>query len=220
MCAIRLIESEQIGTIGVGEATIPPIMHFIRARRDRRERPRPQDPIDLQVGHRVQGLDAYRPFLHASFRANGVRHGARGLLGLLAERFSRGQGRRLEEYSLQAMAAYAGKFMRPVPGGQFTLGRESPTPCTSTRRCSRDTCAPSPRRGGVQRTEGKVKSVSLKPEDGFIARADPRERRAHRGRSVHRLLRLSRPADRGRLADRLRGLESLAALRSRGGGAL
>src|SRR5277367_4615759 len=28
---VRLIESEQIGTIGVGEATIPPIMEYIRA---------------------------------------------------------------------------------------------------------------------------------------------------------------------------------------------
>jgi tryptophan halogenase len=30
-CRIRLIESDQIGTIGVGDATIPPIMEFIRA---------------------------------------------------------------------------------------------------------------------------------------------------------------------------------------------
>ena len=73
---------------------------------------------------------------------------------------------------------------------------------------------------GVKRTEGKV-----------VARAAERRKRLHRVREagrrargrrrpVHRLLRLPRPAHRADPACRLRGLEPLAALRSRHGRAL
>ena len=46
-----------------------------------------------------------------------------------------GKASRLEEYSLQAVAAYAGKFMRPDPGGELSRWQGSPMPCTSMPRC-------------------------------------------------------------------------------------
>ena len=60
-----------------GRSDDPPD-HALHPRgRDRRKRPDPQDQSHFQIGHRVQGLDAYRPFLHASVRTDRVRHGTR-----------------------------------------------------------------------------------------------------------------------------------------------
>jgi tryptophan halogenase len=74
----------------------------------------------------------------------------------------------LEEYSLQAVAARQGKFMRPVAIAKSPLE-------TITYALHLDaTLLAGYLRGyaeerGVTRTEGKLKNVELRPEDGFIA---------------------------------------------------
>ena len=88
------------------------------------------------------------------------------------------------------------------------------------RRSMRNTCAATRKQRGVHahRRQGRRRRAARR---GRVHRSrDARERRAHRGRPVHRLLRLPRPAHRAGAEDRLRRLDALAALRSRGRGAL
>jgi len=164
---IRLIESEQIGTVGVGEATIPPIMEFIRAlgidENDlvRKTKATFKLAIEFRDWTRI-GHSYVHPFGQTGFDMGPLPFSAYWLKAL-----REGKASRLEEYSLQAMAAYTGKFMRPiqtpnspVAGITYALHFDA----SLFARYLRDIAEA----GGVERTEGRVKSVSLKPEDGFI----------------------------------------------------
>jgi tryptophan halogenase len=81
--------------------------------------------------------------------------------------FRDGRASRLEEHSLEATAAYAGKFMRPVQAANSPLERITYAlhfDASLFARYLRGIAESA----GVARTEGKVKSVSLNPENGFI----------------------------------------------------
>ncbi len=164
---IRLIESEQIGTIGVGEATIPPIMDFIRAlgidEDDliRKTKSTFKLAIEFKDWTRV-GHSYMHPFGQTGFDMGPLAFSSYWLKAL-----REGKARRLEEYSLQAMAAYTGKFMRPVKttnspvaGITYALHFDASLFARYLRTMAEA--------AGVERTEGRVKSVSLKSEDGFI----------------------------------------------------
>jgi tryptophan halogenase len=166
-CRIRLIESDQIGTIGVGEATIPPIMEFIRAlgidENDliRKTRSTFKLGIEFKDWTRI-GHSYMHPFGQTGFDMGPLPFSAYWLRAL-----REGKASRLEEYSLQATAAYAGKFMRPVPatnspvaGITYALHFDASLFARYLRNIAEAS--------GVERTEGRVKSVSLKSEDGFI----------------------------------------------------
>jgi tryptophan 7-halogenase len=164
---IRLIESEQIGIIGVGEATIPPIMHFLRAAGiDENDLIR-KTKATFKLG--IEFRDWTRPghsYMHP-FGQTGFEMGPVAFSAYWLKAFREGKAHRLEEYSLQAMGAYAGKFMRPVPtanspiaGITYALQFDASLFARYLRTMAEA--------AGVERTEGKVKSVSLKPEDGFI----------------------------------------------------
>ncbi len=113
-CRIQLIESDEIGTVGVGEATIPPIIDFIRTlgidENDliRQAKATFKLGIEFKDWRRV-GYSYFHPFGQTGFEMEGVPFSAYWMKMRLQQKAGR-----LEEYSMQAVAAEQGKFMRPV----------------------------------------------------------------------------------------------------------
>ena len=73
---------------------------------------------------------------------------------------------------------------------------------------------------GVTRVEGRIVEVVQHPESGFVKAVKLTRRPRGRGGPVRRLLGHARAADRRRARRRLRGLEPVAAVRPRPGGAM
>jgi tryptophan 7-halogenase len=167
-CRIRLIESEQIGTVGVGEATIPPIMDFIRSLGiDENDVVRKTNAtfklgIEFRDWTRI-GHSYIHPFGQTGLDIEGIPFSA----CWLRARQEAGTNR-LEDYCLQAVAARAGKFMRPIRAHNSPLAKITyalhldATLFAAYLRSYAEGRA-------VVRTEGKVAHVTLRPTDGFIA---------------------------------------------------
>jgi tryptophan halogenase len=166
-CSIRLVESEQIGTIGVGESTIPPIMDFIRAlgidENDivRSTRATFKLGIEFRDWTRI-GHSYIHPFGQTGLDQEGVAFSAYWLRA-----FKQGKAGPLEEYSLQAMAARLARFMRPVRHENsplqhitYALHLDASLLGAYLRRYAEQR--------GVRRTEGKLREVTLRAADGFI----------------------------------------------------
>jgi tryptophan halogenase len=166
-CRIRLIESAEIGTIGVGEATIPPIVEFIRALGiDENELIRKtQATFKLGIEFLVwtrPGHSYMHPFGPTGFPKEGVEFAAYWL-----KQREKGRASPLEEYSMTAVAARHAKFMRPV-----SLAKSPLETLTYALHLDATLFAAYLRTYaealGVTRTEGKLKDVALRPEDGYI----------------------------------------------------
>jgi len=165
---IRLIESPHIGSIGVGEATIPPIMDFIRqlgiAEDDLvRE---VKATYKLGIGYR----DWTRPghFYFHPFGPTGPGIGSVPFQAYWLKMFLAGNAAPLEDFSIQTVAAIQGRFTRPVHAPNTPLNKLSYAlhfDASSFAHYLRGFA----QSRGVQRIEGEVRSVALQPRNGFVA---------------------------------------------------
>jgi tryptophan halogenase len=164
---IRLIESARIGSIGVGEATIPPIMDFIRQlgiAEDELVR-EVKATYKLGIGYR----DWTRPghFYFHPFGPTGPGIGSIPFPAYWLKMFLAGRAAPLEEYSIQAMAALQGRFTRPVHAPNTPLNKIAYALHFDAASFARYLRGFAEARG-VQRTEGEVRQVLLRPGDGFV----------------------------------------------------
>ncbi|OZB59512.1 MAG: tryptophan halogenase [Lysobacterales bacterium 14-68-21] len=168
-CRIELVESEQIGTIGVGEATIPPIKLFNQTLGidENAFLAATQGTFKLGiefVGWGRAGHRYFHPFgqIGAEFDKVPLHH------YWLRERM-RGDTSSLQDHSLAWIAARDGKFTQPSTDRRQVLSTldyayqfDASLYAAFLRQYAETR--------GVRRTEGRVVGTDLRPDDGFIER--------------------------------------------------
>jgi tryptophan halogenase len=165
---IRLVESAQVDSIGVGEATIPPIVDFIRQLGiDESDLVREiSATYKLGIGFRHWTRPGH--FYFHPFGPAGPGIGSIPFQAYWLKMFLAGNAERLEEYSIQAVAAMRGRFAHPVHAPNTPRNKITYALHFDARRFAQYLRRYAEARG-VIRTEGHVRSVSVRGTDGFIA---------------------------------------------------
>ena len=158
---ITLIESDQIGTIGVGEATIPPLVTFHRLLDIKEQDFMSATQGTFKLGIAFEGWrDVNENYFH-SFGETGQDHWTAGFQHFWLKDRARGSTRDYGEYCLELKAAELNKFAHLPKGGlNYAYHIDATLYAKFLRKFSEGF--------GVKRVEGKITSVDQRSEDGFI----------------------------------------------------
>jgi tryptophan halogenase len=166
--SIRLIESEEIGTVGVGEATLPHIRAFNSTLNISEPELMRATEATFKLG--IEFCDWGRigdRYIHP-FGDFGPTVNELPFYHYWLRLKSRGDGSRLDEYSFPIMAAENGRFRHPSPDLtkiESTFGYAYQFDASLYARFLRRYSEAN----GVVRTEGKIVGTNLDPETGFVA---------------------------------------------------
>jgi len=164
---ITVIESDAIGTVGVGESTVPSILSFnqmLGIDEDefvRRTQATFKLGIEFVNWGRI-GDHYYHPFGPYGLNMDGLSFHSWWLRARAA-----GFAAPLADYSLQSLAAHEEKFSRPVDAGNTPLSSISYAFHFDAFLYARYLRTYAEERGVVRR-EGKIGKVNLRGEDGFV----------------------------------------------------
>ncbi len=166
-CRIRLVESDDIGTVGVGEATIPQIAQFNAFLGIDEDDFVKQTGATFKLGIEFADWDRLG---HSYFHSFGAIGQARGLLSfhhywLCAAGAARHAD--LGQFCLNTAAARAAKFMPAMAAASSPLAGLSHAYHVDAGLYARYLRRYAEQRG-VRRTEGKVVHTALRAADGFI----------------------------------------------------
>ncbi len=159
---LTLVESEAIGTIGVGESTIPPLVNYNRllgiGEADFMQATQATFKLGIEFENwKVQG----EKYFH-SFGLTGRDHWSAGFQHFWMHGLTRGHAQSYDDYCLEVKAAYAGRFAHlPENRMNYAYQLDSALYAVFLRKLAEG--------DGARRVEGKIAEVELHGDTGHIA---------------------------------------------------
>ncbi|HEY8011442.1 MAG TPA: tryptophan halogenase family protein [Rudaea sp.] len=167
--SIRLIESEEIGIVGVGESTVPHLKLFNNVLEINEIEFVKQTQATFKLG--IQFIDWLRlgdKYVHG-FGTIGHDYGLLPFHQYWLKAFSTGRATEVGDYSLNTLAIERGKFMAsandapatsPLSNIAYSYQFDAGLYAAYLRRYAEAR--------GVRRTEGKIKQTILRDSDGYV----------------------------------------------------
>jgi tryptophan halogenase len=159
---ITLVESDSIGTVGVGEATIPPLLLFNRLLDINEADFMRATKATFKLGINFENWkDVGQDYFH-SFGYTGKDHWTSGFQHFWRKGIAEGHAKPYAEYCLELLAALQGKFAHlPDQSLNYAYHLDSSLYAKFLRKLAEE--------NGVKRFEGKIKDVTLNSVNGNIS---------------------------------------------------
>lgn len=158
---IKLIESEEIGTVGVGEATIPTLLTYNRLLGINEQEFMAATKATFKLGISFENWrDNGHSYIH-SFGVTGKDHWTAGFQHFWRKGEQLGIASEFGEYCLELKAAQENKFAHlPKQGLNYAFHLDASLYAKFLRKIAE--------KNGVERVEGKIVDVGINSETGFI----------------------------------------------------